>query len=67
MSITGFEGGVLTEEDCHKLQRQSVKMYPKMTYKVNSLFGDLYYSKMSEEEAFEKGYTYLSGDKMVRS
>lgn len=40
-------------------------MYPKMTCRVESKGGDLYYSKMTDEEAFEKAYKYLDGDDAI--
>jgi len=67
MSFTGFGGGVLGEEDCLKLYRDTLRMHPKLTYKVETLGGDMYYGKMSEEEAMEKAYVYLKGDKAVRT
>jgi len=67
MSFTGFGGGVMEEEDCAKLYRDTIKRYPKLTYKVETMGGDLYYNQMSEEEAFQKAYAYLKGDRAVRT
>ena len=67
MSCTAFGTGVMEEEDCEKLYVDTIAKYPKLTFKVETLGGDLYYSKMSEEEAFEKAYKYLKGDKAVKT
>lgn len=48
MSITGFGGGVMTKEDCEKMYRDTIKKYPKFTYKVETKGGDLYYNKITE-------------------
>ena len=67
MSITGFGEAVLDEKDCDALYRHTIAAFPKLTYKVETLGGDLYYSKMSEAEAFDKAYRYLGPEQGVRT
>jgi hypothetical protein len=52
VSITGFEGH-FDQEWFRKLYRDHyIQKYDKFSYSVEYLFGDLYYKKMSKDEAF---------------
>ena len=60
ISITGFEGEY-DEAWFRKLYYDHyLEKYPKFSYKVTELFGDLYYKKISKDEAFKKAWYFES-------
>ena len=52
MSVTGFEGDVSEEWLAYIYKVKYIKEFEKFRYRIVELFGDLYYEKISAEEAF---------------
>ena len=59
MSITGIEGEY-NEQWFRELYINTIDKYEKFRYSVEYKYSDLYYKKMSKEEAFKKGWHFES-------
>jgi hypothetical protein len=67
MSVTALDGH-LSKQRLETLVRENLHRFPKMRYKLAMRAGDIYYQKMSEEEALRKGFIYEeTPDRMLRN
>lgn len=65
MSVTGFGEGVMSKEDTITMYKDTIRRYPKFTNIIETKGADLYYSKISEEDAFNKGFKFLEGEDAI--
>jgi hypothetical protein len=60
MSVSGYDGPVITEARHRQIWKEMVEKHPKFLYKVVYKFGDLYYEKMDFDTAFSRGYKFVT-------
>ena len=58
MSVTGFDGKGMDQKTARRQYENLVNFAEKFRYKVVYKFGDMYYQKMSHQEAMEKGFQW---------
>ena len=65
VSVTFFEGNFDEEWLAKKFKDWYIETFEKYSYRVVMKYGDIYYKKMTKQEAFEKGVHIIKDPKLI--